>query len=426
MPESSRGNLFVVGGAEDKERGKLILRRFLDAAGADEARILVVATASSTSPRNFSPPTKTRSASWGHVTSACATRSSGPTPRIRTSSNRSVGPPGSTSPAATSFRLVTTLGGTTFASVLHDRYRSGLHIGGTSAGASAMSTVMIARGHGRSAPRLSSVRLSPGLGILRRVIVDQHFQERDRIGRLMAAVLRNPYMLGFGIDEDTAFIVSPGGRVEVLGRGTLTIVDGAELIGSNIADVKEHEPIAFAGIKVHVVGTGWEFDILARGVTVPQSPSPRAGLGESDPGDIAFRHDPRRRHEMKLLTIRALRGPNIYHHKPCILMKVDLEEMEEQPSDTLPDFRARLEAIIPSLHEHRCSVGTRGGSFPASMKARGWVTSWSTWPSSFSASPRWRSATAAPARRRRRASTTSSTGTSRSDPASTPASRRSP
>ncbi len=101
------------------------------------------------------------------------------------------------------------------------------------------------------------------------MIVDQHFQERDRIGRLMAAVLRNPYMLGFGIDEDTAFIVSPEGRVEVLGRGTLTIVDGAELIGSNIADVKENQPIAFAGIKVHVVGTGWEFDIGSRSVSVP-------------------------------------------------------------------------------------------------------------------------------------------------------------
>ena len=85
---------------------------------------------------------------------------------------------------------MTTLGGTEFAKALHECYRSGLQIGGTSAGASAMSTVMIARGHGRSAPRLASVRLSPGLGILRRVIVDQHFQERDRIGRLMAAVLR--------------------------------------------------------------------------------------------------------------------------------------------------------------------------------------------------------------------------------------------
>ena len=64
---------------------------------------------------------------------------------------------------------------------------------------------------------------------------------------------------------------------------------------------------------------------------------------------------------MKLLTIRALRGPNIYHTRPCILMKVDLEEMEEQPSNLLPEFRARLETKIPTLHEHRCSVGAPGG-----------------------------------------------------------------
>jgi cyanophycinase len=175
-------------------------------------------------------------------------------------------------------KLVTTLGGTAFASELHDRYLSGLHIGGTSAGASAMSTIMIARGRGRSAPRLSSVRLSPGLGILRRVIVDQHFQERNRIGRLMAAVLRNPYMLGFGIDEDTAFIVSPGGCVEVLGRGTLTIVDGADLIGSSITEIKEHQPIAFGGMKVHVLGTGWEFDIDSRTITAPDEMCPESSL----------------------------------------------------------------------------------------------------------------------------------------------------
>ncbi|MCH7602574.1 MAG: cyanophycinase [Planctomycetes bacterium] len=268
MSKPTRGNLFVVGGAEDKERGKLILRRFLDAAGAEAARILVVATASARPEKllaDYESAFRELGASDIHLCYQ-EQRADAQDPAVIALLRRATGVYFT---GGDQLKLVTTLGGTGFASALHDCYRSGLHIGGTSAGASAMSTVMIARGRGRSAPRLASVRLSPGLGILRRVIVDQHFQERDRIGRLMAAVLRNPYMLGFGIDEDTAFIVSPDGRVEVLGRGTLTIVDGAELIGSSIADMKENEPIAFAGMKVHVLGTGWEFQIGSRAITVP-------------------------------------------------------------------------------------------------------------------------------------------------------------
>ncbi len=268
MSEIERGNLFVVGGAEDKKRGKVILRRFLDAAGGEKARILVVATASSR-PEELLAAYESAFRELGasdirlcyHEQRADA-QDADQIAALRQAT-------GVYFTGGDQLKLVTTLGGTEFARALHECYRSGLQIGGTSAGASAMSTVMIARGHGRSAPRLASVRLSPGLGILRRVIVDQHFQERDRIGRLMAAVLRNPYMLGFGVDEDTAFIVSPAGRVEVLGKGTLTIVDGAELIGSSIAKVKENQPIAFAGIKIHVLGTGWEFDIRSRGITVP-------------------------------------------------------------------------------------------------------------------------------------------------------------
>ncbi|MCZ6836344.1 MAG: cyanophycinase [Planctomycetota bacterium] len=268
MPEPSRGTLFVVGGAEDKERGKLILRRFRDAAGADNARILVVATASSMPEAllaNYESAFNELGVADLRLTYQ-EQRADAQDPDLIESLRQATGVYFT---GGDQLKLVTTLGGTGFASALHDCYRSGLHIGGTSAGASAMSTVMIARGRGRSAPRLASVRLSPGLGILRRVIVDQHFQERDRIGRLMAAVLRNPYMLGFGIDEDTAFIVSPEGRVEVLGKGTLTIVDGADLIGSSIAEVKEHQPIAFAGIKVHVLATGWEFDLGSRTISVP-------------------------------------------------------------------------------------------------------------------------------------------------------------
>jgi cyanophycinase len=166
-------------------------------------------------------------------------------------------------------KLVTTLGGTSLEARLRERHLSGLHLGGTSAGASAMSAVMIARGQGRSSPRLSSIRLSPGLGMLPHAIVDQHFRERDRFGRLLAAVLCNPSMLGFGVDEDTAFVLDPAGRVSVVGNGTVTIVDGSDLLGTNLDELEEEEPAAFAGMRLHVLSQGWTFDVAQRRVELP-------------------------------------------------------------------------------------------------------------------------------------------------------------
>jgi cyanophycinase len=265
-----RGSLFVVGGAEDKHRGRLILNRFVETAGGTDARVIVVSTASTEPEQRLAEYEKAFRELGVRDLHLCfqQQRADAQDPELIAVLRRATGVYFT---GGDQLRLTTTLGGTAIARTLHEAYRGGLHIGGTSAGASALSTVMIARGRGRSAPRLSSIRLSPGLGILRRVIVDQHFQERDRIGRLMAAVLRNPYMLGFGIDEDTAFIVDADSRVEVIGKGTLTIVDGDELLGSSIADAKEHEPLAFAGMKVHVLGPGWTFDIPTRRVGVPKA-----------------------------------------------------------------------------------------------------------------------------------------------------------
>ena len=109
------------------------------------------------------------------------------------------------------------------------------------------------------------------------VIVDQHFRERDRLGRLVTAVIQNPGLLGFGIDEDTAFTLDRDGEVNVLGKGTLTIVDGRHIEGSNIAEVRDHEPLAFAGVRLHTLAPGWGFNINSRSVRLaadtPAAPS---------------------------------------------------------------------------------------------------------------------------------------------------------
>ncbi len=166
-------------------------------------------------------------------------------------------------------RLVTLLGGTTVESLLRERYHRGLHLAGTSAGASAMSAVMIARGRARSAARLAAVHMSAGFALLPQVIVDQHFRERDRLGRLIAAVLLNPAMLGFGLDEDTAFELDQENRVNVFGSGSLTIIDGSQLEYSNIDIVPEESPVAFAGMHLHVLTEGWSYGLAERRVERP-------------------------------------------------------------------------------------------------------------------------------------------------------------
>jgi cyanophycinase len=141
-----------------------------------------------------------------------------------------------------------------------------MHLGGTSAGAAALSTVMIARGAGQTAACLASVRMSPGLGFLRDIIVDQHFRERDRFGRLLAAVLCNPSMLGFGLDENTACVLDTTDSVSVCGSGTLTIFDAAGLEATNIDEIPDAAPAAFAGVHMHALTTGWTYDLKRRRV----------------------------------------------------------------------------------------------------------------------------------------------------------------
>jgi cyanophycinase len=162
-------------------------------------------------------------------------------------------------------KLVTTIGDTQFSARLRERHRQGLPVGGTSAGASALSAVMIAGGRQKRAARWSSVELATGLGLLPGVIVDQHFRQRNRIGRLLAAVIRNPAMLGFGIDEATAVEIDAAGRVAVLGAGALTVVDGSSLVGASLADAaKQDAPLSFAEIRLHRLGRGWRYDLTTR------------------------------------------------------------------------------------------------------------------------------------------------------------------
>jgi cyanophycinase len=160
-------------------------------------------------------------------------------------------------------RISSQLGDTPVERRLREIHAAGGVIAGTSAGASAMSDTMLVRGTSGESYRIGDLHMAPGLGLIRDVIIDQHFAERGRIGRLLGAVAQNPRELGIGIDEDTAIVVR-GQRFEVVGSGAVYVADGAGVTHSNIAEAQPERALSIYDVRLHVLSTGDAFDLEAR------------------------------------------------------------------------------------------------------------------------------------------------------------------
>ena len=161
-------------------------------------------------------------------------------------------------------RLSTILGGTLVAQKVRRLNAAGVHVAGTSAGAAIMPEHMIAGGSMGLSPQADGVNLAPGLGLTNSVIIDQHFSQRDRLGRLLTAVSYNPFMLGVGIDEDTAMFIGPDQVVEVEGSGSVTIIDPEHLSYSSMDRAKKNESLSLLDLKLHILSRGCRFDIHER------------------------------------------------------------------------------------------------------------------------------------------------------------------
>jgi cyanophycinase len=161
-------------------------------------------------------------------------------------------------------RLSTLLGGTDVARVLRRLNAQGVHVAGTSAGAAFLSEHMIAFGKEGGTPIAGQATLVPGLGLTNRVIVDQHFRQRDRMGRLLSALAYNPFAIGLGLDEDTAAFIGPDNTLEVVGSGGISVVDAGGLEHSSMATVEEGKPVEMIGVRLHVLVEGSRFDLQAR------------------------------------------------------------------------------------------------------------------------------------------------------------------
>ena len=258
------GHLLVIGGAEDKYNERRILKKFLELAGGESAEVLIVPVASDFP--EFAADVYTQAFRNLGVSSPRVLRATSRQDIVNADVESLVdGVKGVFMTGGDQMRLVSLLGGTKLAEALRKKVReTNVVMAGTSAGAAAMSTSMIVRGEPSSHPHKNAVKLSPGLGFLKNIIIDQHFSERGRISRLITAVSYNPYNLGIGIDENTAIILDGKGVLEVFGQGSTTIVDGSQITFNEIAEVADNESFSVCGVQFHVLRDGLVYNYLER------------------------------------------------------------------------------------------------------------------------------------------------------------------
>jgi cyanophycinase len=257
-----RGYIIPVGGAEEKIHDPAILRRFVKLAGGRSARIAVIPTASLAADTGtryqrifrdlevewaealpFEERADCDRAEWLELLDTA-------TGVFLTGGNQ--------------LRLATHLGGTPVAKTLRLLSARGVPVAGTSAGAAFLSEHMIASGEEGASPRAGSVTLSPGLGLTNRVIIDQHFRQRDRLGRLLTAMAYNPFAIGLGLDEDTAAFIAPDNGLEVIGSGAVTVVDASGIEFSSMDLARKNEPVCLLGVKLHILIQGATYNLHTR------------------------------------------------------------------------------------------------------------------------------------------------------------------
>jgi cyanophycinase len=266
--EEPRGHLVIIGGAEDKEDECEILRRFFELAGGRKAVLAVLSTASSDPEAGeqyrliFS-----RLGAAEIKMLAVQSRKEANRPEQRDIFQDCTG---IFFTGGDQLRITGVLGGSVLGSALQRAYHGGAVIAGTSAGASAMSETMLVGGLDDATPTKEIIRMAPGLGLLENVVVDQHFAQRGRIGRLLASVAHNPYILGAGIDEDTALIVYDTAECEVIGSGTVTIIDGRDVSHSNVSESTPNQPLALTDVRLHILARKYGFQLKNRQVIMPR------------------------------------------------------------------------------------------------------------------------------------------------------------
>jgi cyanophycinase len=272
-PKVSR--LVIVGGAEDRLQDRIILRKFSEYCGGPQARIRII-TAASADPQGV----------WQSYREAFHALGVGNVDRLAIDDRESAQAPvvqaeilqadGIFMSGGDQSKLMGTLWGTAAYESLHQSFHlNRCCIGGTSAGAAVMSRHMIAQGPSVLRPSKEAVDTDIGLGLLSQAVVDQHFSERRRLPRLLSTLAMRPDLLGVGIDEDTALVIERGEGIEVIGQGTVTLVDPSQM-QSNVDELEVLDQIEMLGVQLHLLPAGHRYTVKSVGQGARSAPLRRA------------------------------------------------------------------------------------------------------------------------------------------------------
>jgi cyanophycinase len=279
----ARGILMAIGGAEERTPESPILKEFVRLAGGKRASIVVM-TVATDSPEEVGAEYIEVFEKIG-VKSVQAVDVSSRADAIAEENIKAVREAsGLFFTGGDQLHITSLIGGTELQKAIHEIYEKGVIIGGTSAGAAMMSNSMILQGDGEEAPKLGAVEMGPGMDLIVGCMIDTHFSQRGRHGRLLTAVAHYPQDMGIGLDENTAMIVDKG-EMRVMGTGAVTIIDAGGMTYANTPYVEKGQNLALADVRVHVVCEGEKFNLFERQMIIPkeaQHKAKRAGANENN------------------------------------------------------------------------------------------------------------------------------------------------
>lgn len=264
MENSPKGYLIIIGGAEDKTGDSVILRQAPQM--LSDSDWLTVLTTATEQPQKAGQDYKAVFSGLGvkHIRVldiSSREQAEAPENGAAVASSKCVFFTG-----GDQLRITSILGGTRINEELKKLYCSGGIVMGTSAGASAMTSTMVVQGNDNEPARKCTLKMAPGLGLLSGVMIDQHFDQRGRFGRLLCGIAENPDVLGIGIDEDTAIKLFPDQHFEVIGSNAVTILDGKTIQSSNVSELNQNELLMITGVTVHTLPKGYGFELKNRKV----------------------------------------------------------------------------------------------------------------------------------------------------------------
>lgn len=258
-----KGNLIIIGGAEDKKGEKNILKEVCSKIDREKDE-LVIATIATDLPKEVGAEYRNIFERLGvtniNILDIQERKDACESQNIEIMQKASL----VFFTGGDQLKITSLLGGTPMFDVIHDRHKEGCVFVGTSAGASVVSDTMIITGDDEESPKKCTLKMAPGLGLIKNVIIDQHFAQRGRIGRLLVAIAENPESLGIGIDEDTAIMVLDSGEFQAIGSGAVYIIDGSSITYTNVSEQYPDDILSMFDIKLHVLKSGDKFNLNIR------------------------------------------------------------------------------------------------------------------------------------------------------------------